>query len=73
MIMLIAVNHQMHSFPTAIHIAVALEITHKLLPALLRLEAAFNRKSAEFNHIVKIGRTHLARRHACHAGARISA
>jgi len=47
------------SFPTAIHIAVALEITHKLLPALLRLEAAFNRKSAEFNPIVKIGRTHL--------------
>ena len=47
------------SFPTAIHIAVALEISHRLLPAISRLQAAFERKSSEFNTIVKIGRTHL--------------
>ena len=47
------------SFPTAIHIAVALEISYRLLPAIARLQAAFERKSSEFNAIVKIGRTHL--------------
>ena len=47
------------SFPTAIHIAVALEISHRLLPAIARLQAAFEHKSSEFNAIVKIGRTHL--------------
>jgi len=47
------------SFPTAIHIAVALEISYRLLPAIARLQAAFEHKSSEFNAIVKIGRTHL--------------
>jgi fumarate hydratase class II len=47
------------SFPTAIHIAGALAIHGKLLPAVERLHAAFERKSSEFSHIVKIGRTHL--------------
>jgi fumarate hydratase class II len=47
------------SFPTAIHIAGALAISGKLLPAIERLEAALGRKSAQFSHVVKIGRTHL--------------
>jgi fumarate hydratase, class II len=47
------------SFPTAMHIAAALEIRHKLIPALKHLLQGLADKSAEFADIVKIGRTHL--------------
>ncbi|WP_199089525.1 class II fumarate hydratase [Bosea sp. ASV33] len=47
------------SFPTAMHIAAALEITRRLLPALRNLEKALNAKAEAFKHLVKIGRTHL--------------
>ncbi|MDJ0449739.1 class II fumarate hydratase [Methylocystis sp. JR02] len=47
------------SFPTAIHVAAALAISGKLLPAVERLHAALERKSSQFAHLVKIGRTHL--------------
>jgi fumarate hydratase class II len=47
------------SFPTAMHIAAVEEIEHKLIPALIGLEAALSAKSNEFSAIVKIGRTHL--------------
>jgi len=47
------------SFPTAMHIAAALVITHDLLPALAHLEQALARKAKDFARIVKIGRTHL--------------
>ncbi len=47
------------SFPTAIHVAVALEISRKLLPAVDRLHAALDAKAKTFAHLVKIGRTHL--------------
>jgi fumarate hydratase class II len=47
------------SFPTAMHIATALEIQHQLLPALDKFGAALRKKEKEFDHIVKIGRTHL--------------
>jgi fumarate hydratase, class II len=47
------------SFPTAMHIAAALAITHDLLPAIAHLEKALARKAKEFARIVKIGRTHL--------------
>src|SRR5579885_1868516 len=47
------------TFPTAMHIAAAEEITHRLLPALKTLRASLDRKRAEFEPIVKIGRTHL--------------
>ena len=47
------------SFPTAIHVACALAISNRLLPAVERLQAAFERKSSQFEKIVKIGRTHL--------------
>jgi fumarate hydratase class II len=46
------------SFPTAMHIAAAQEITHRLLPALQHLHAALDAKTKEFASIVKIGRTH---------------
>ena len=46
------------SFPTAMHIAAAEEITHKLIPALQHLHAALEKKMQAFAHIIKIGRTH---------------
>jgi fumarate hydratase class II len=46
-------------FPTAMHIAVTLELEHTLKPALLALRATLSAKSAQFDDIVKIGRTHL--------------
>jgi fumarate hydratase class II len=46
------------SFPTAIHIAAAEEITHGLIPALAHLQQALEKKTKEFARIVKIGRTH---------------
>jgi fumarate hydratase, class II len=46
------------SFPTAMHVAAAVEIAHRLLPALTHLQQALQQKSKEFAHIVKIGRTH---------------
>src|SRR5215469_170356 len=45
-------------FPTAMHIAAALEISHRLVPALQHLHAQLNRKAKAFAKIVKIGRTH---------------
>ena len=47
------------SFPTAIHVAVAVETTARLLPALTRLTDALAAKAAAWDDIVKIGRTHL--------------
>src|SRR5947209_3792526 len=44
--------------PTAMHIAGAGEIAHRLLPALAHLGKALARKSRAFGRIVKIGRTH---------------
>ena len=46
------------SVPTAMHIAAALQIHHRLLPALASLEAALAKKAKDFAKIVKIGRTH---------------
>jgi fumarate hydratase class II len=46
------------SFPTAMHIAAAQEIDHRLLPALAHLHAALQAKTKAFASIVKIGRTH---------------
>ena len=47
------------SFPTAMHIAAVVEISHSLLPALQKLHKALDDKAKAFAHIVKIGRTHL--------------
>ena len=45
-------------FPTAMHIAAAQEIAHRLIPALAHLQDALREKSKAFSRIVKIGRTH---------------
>ena len=47
------------TFPTVMHIAAVLEIEEQLVPALKSLRSALGKKSAEFDHIIKIGRTHL--------------
>ena len=46
-------------FPSAVHVAAAVEIQQELLPAMDRLRAALEAKAEEFQDIVKIGRTHL--------------
>lgn len=47
------------TFPTAMHIAAAEEMTHRLLPALTTLRNALNDKAEAYKDIIKIGRTHL--------------
>lgn len=47
------------SFPTAMHIAAALQLSGTLLPALEHLRDALAAKAGAFQSIVKIGRTHL--------------
>ncbi|MGE8721230.1 class II fumarate hydratase [Leptospira terpstrae] len=47
------------TFPTAMHIACAEQLVHKLIPALQTLHDTLNKKSKEFANIIKIGRTHL--------------
>ena len=47
------------TFPTAMHIAAAMVLKEKLLPALEELQAVLEAKSQEFADIVKTGRTHL--------------
>lgn len=47
------------TFPTAMHVAAALEIKQAFLPALKSLKNALAKKEKEFASIVKIGRTHL--------------
>ncbi|CAN7721784.1 class II fumarate hydratase [Bosea sp. LjRoot9] len=46
-------------FPTAMHIAAALELSRLLLPALRNLEKALQAKAEAFKDLIKIGRTHL--------------
>ena len=46
-------------FPTAMHVSAVTAITHKLLPAIEKLRTTLAKKSADFDAIVKIGRTHL--------------
>ena len=47
------------TFPTAINIAAVEGVTNNLIPALTELRDQLEKKSKEFNHIVKLGRTHL--------------
>ncbi|MBI4171174.1 MAG: class II fumarate hydratase [Actinobacteria bacterium] len=46
-------------FPSAVHLAALGEIAHDLLPALERLASALELKAAQFDDVVKSGRTHL--------------
>src|SRR5690242_18505890 len=45
-------------FPSAVHLAALDELTNDLLPSLDRLAAALEAKAAEFDDVVKSGRTH---------------
>ncbi len=47
------------TIPTAIHVALAVEVNEKLLPALKHLHAALVDKAGLWDDVVKIGRTHL--------------
>ncbi len=46
-------------FPTAMHIAIAVETKNKLLPSLELLNKELKKKVSQFKDIVKVGRTHL--------------
>lgn len=47
------------TFPTAMHIAVGRQLHQHLLPAVRRLRDTLAEKSAQYDDIVKTGRTHL--------------
>jgi fumarate hydratase class II len=47
------------SFPTAMHIAAALEINHRLLPSMNNLIKTLDEKTNKFAFIIKMGRTHM--------------
>ena len=46
-------------FPTAIHVAIGIETTKKLLPSLILLNTEIKKKVKKFKSIIKVGRTHL--------------
>jgi fumarate hydratase class II len=47
------------SFPTAMHIAVVEEVHGRLQPALRHLQQALSTRAEDWQHLIKIGRTHL--------------
>src|SRR5271169_1421742 len=47
------------TFPSAMYIAAAVNVTGRLLPAVTGLRDAIAAKAGEWDHIVKIGRTHM--------------
>src|SRR5215208_3299670 len=47
------------SFPSAMYIAAAVNVTQRLLPALKALHGAIDAKAKAWDSIVKIGRTHM--------------
>jgi len=47
------------SFPTAMHIAAAIAVRRKLVPALRRMQERLADQALRWDSIVKIGRTHL--------------
>ncbi|TKI69878.1 class II fumarate hydratase [Sulfurimonas crateris] len=47
------------TYPTALHIASVIAVETRVLPAIAKLKATLVEKSAKFDSIVKIGRTHL--------------
>lgn len=46
------------TYPTAMHIACAEQVARHVMPALEHLHAALKKKAEQFDHIIKIGRTH---------------
>ena len=57
-------------FPTAMHIAIALQTKRSLIPSLTHLNNEL-KKVKQFSKIVKIGRTHLARCYSIISWSRI--
>ncbi len=47
------------TFPTAMHIAAAMEVRSRLLPAVAELRDTLAAKAEAFKHLIKTGRTHL--------------
>jgi len=47
------------TFPTALHMAVAMALVQDLVPSVRALRDALDAKRVEFGDVVKIGRTHL--------------
>jgi fumarate hydratase class II len=47
------------TFPSAMYIASALQVKHKLIPALRELHGAISAKAEQWKDIIKIGRTHM--------------
>jgi fumarate hydratase class II len=47
------------TFPSAMYIAATLGVKKRLMPALKELQTAIAAKAAEWNDIIKIGRTHM--------------
>ncbi len=45
--------------PTAVHLSASMAIHERLVPALRALQASLQAKADAFDHVVKIGRTHL--------------
>ena len=46
------------TYPTAMHVSVAIDLHKLLYPAINELKAAINKKVVDFKDIIKIGRTH---------------
>ncbi|MFQ3577429.1 MAG: class II fumarate hydratase [Verrucomicrobiia bacterium] len=46
-------------FPSALHVAAAMELEQRLLPALRALQRSLSEKATAFQAVIKIGRTHL--------------
>ena len=46
------------TFPTAMHIATAMSTNNILIPGIEKLHKSLVKKSKDFEHIIKIGRTH---------------
>ena len=47
------------TFPTAMHVSSCVRMSDMLLPALETLRSSLDHKASQFEHLVKIGRTHL--------------
>ncbi len=47
------------TYPTALHVASVIAVETQVLPAIAKLKATLAEKSAKFESVVKIGRTHL--------------
>lgn len=47
------------NYPTAMYIAATIIVEDQLLPAVKEFKETLGQKVSEFNHIIKVGRTHL--------------